>query len=243
MILLPPDLKDFLRLLNLNVIECQGNCIQHSEGRTAGRPGTARCFDTCRTSSAKFLSNFLNYRHEIGRRCGIKEIEINHINIITAYVGLGSNLGDRQSNLKIALSEMRALPMIEVKQVSSLYESAPVGMTEQPDFLNAVAEVQTSLPALELLGVLLHIEKKMGRARTIRWGPRVIDLDLLLYGEQQIALPNLTVPHPRLRERAFVMVPLAELAPELALPGGGKTAAEIADFFSGSGNILRRGVV
>ena len=130
-----------------------------------------------------------------------------------------------------------------MRQVSSLYKTAPVGMTEQPDFLNAVVEIQTTLPALELLGVLLHIEKKMGRVRTIRWGPRVIDLDLLLYGEQQIALPNLTVPHPRLRERAFVLVPLAEIAPGLVLPGDGRTAAEIAEFFSGSGNILRRGVV
>jgi 2-amino-4-hydroxy-6-hydroxymethyldihydropteridine diphosphokinase len=152
-------------------------------------------------------------------------------------------LGNRQANLKSALNELRALPTIRVAQVSSLYETAAVGITEQPDFLNAAAEIQTSLAPGELLGVLLHIENKMGRVRTFRWGPRVIDLDLLLYEAQQISLPGLIVPHPRLRERAFVVIPLAEIAPGLALPEDGKNISEIADFFFRKGNIQRRGVV
>ncbi len=175
--------------------------------------------------------------------CGINEMVINHINMQTAYVGLGSNLGDRQDNLRTALSELRQMPTISILRVSSLYESAPVGVTEQPEFLNAVAALETALPATDLLDVFLYLENKLGRVRTFRWGPRVIDLDLLLYGDAQIALPSLTVPHPRLREREFVLVPLAEIAPELVLPGDQKTVKEIADYFSGNGNIRRVGVV
>jgi len=175
--------------------------------------------------------------------CGINEMVINHINMQTAYVGLGSNLGDRQDNLRTALSELRQMPTISILRVSSLYESAPVGVTEQPEFLNAVAALETALPATDLLDVFLNLENKIGRVRTFRWGPRVIDLDLLLYGDAQIALPSLTVPHPRLREREFVLVPLAEIAPELVLPGDQKTVKEIADYFSGNGNIRRVGVV
>lgn len=175
--------------------------------------------------------------------CGITKAEINHIKIQTAYVGLGSNLGDRQENLRAALSELRGLPAITLMRVSSLYATAPVGVTEQPEFLNALAALETSLSAMDLLGVFLHLENKMGRVRTFRWGPRVIDLDLLLYGDAQIALPFLTVPHPRLRERAFVLVPLAEIAPELVLPGDQRTVEELANYFSSNGNIRRVGVV
>ena len=161
----------------------------------------------------------------------------------TAYVGLGSNLGNRQGNLQAALSELGRMPTIQVTHVSSLYETAPVGVTEQPEFLNAAAALETSLPPADLLDVFLHIENKIGRVRTLRWGPRVIDLDLLLYGNAQIALPFLTVPHPRLRERAFVLVPLAEIAPELMLPGDNKTVQELANYFGGNGNIRRVSVV
>ncbi len=132
---------------------------------------------------------------------------------------------------------------MELMRVSSLYETAAVGVTDQADFLNAVAEAATSLSAAALLSALLNIENLLGRTRTYRWGPRVIDLDLLLYGEQQIALPELTVPHPRLRERAFVLVPLAEIAPELTLPGDNQTVAELANNFRAGGNIRRVGVV
>ena len=167
----------------------------------------------------------------------------NHINTQIAYAGLGSNLGDRQGNLRTALSELGQMPTITVTRVSSLYETAPVGVTEQPEFLNAVAALETSLPAADLLDIFLHLENKLGRVRTFRWGPRVIDLDLLLYGDAQITLPSLTVPHPRLRERAFVLVPLAEIAPEMALPGDQKTVKELANYFSSNGNIRRAGVV
>ena len=136
---------------------------------------------------------------------------------------------------------------MEIIRVSSLYETAPVGVTDQPDFLNAVAAVQTGLGPLETLDALLHIENQMGRVRTERWGPRVIDLDLLLYGGERVSSPGLTVPHPRLRERAFVLVPLAEIAPELRLPGDGGRAAAFAKVFSqdscGAGNIRRVGPV
>ena len=128
-------------------------------------------------------------------------------------------------------------------RVSSLYETAAVGVTDQPDFLNAAAEVRTSLPAAALLSAFLNLENLLGRVRTFRWGPRVIDLDLLLYGDEQIALPTLTVPHPRLRERAFVLVPLAEIAPDLTLPGDNQAVAELANNFRAGGNIRRVGVV
>ncbi len=132
---------------------------------------------------------------------------------------------------------------MEVRRVSSLYETAAVGVTDQPDFLNAVAEVYTTLSAEALLDALLNLENLLGRERTFRWGPRVIDLDLLLYGSEQIALPTLTVPHPRLRERAFVLIPLAEIAPELTLPGDHQGVAELANNLDAGGNIRRVGVV
>ena len=166
---------------------------------------------------------------------------------MTAYVGLGANLGDREAMLRAALSSLGDMPTMEVRRVSSLYETAAVGVTEQPDFLNAVAEIGTSLPAMALLDALLNLENLLGRKRTFRWGPRVIDLDLLLYGNEQIALPGLTVPHPRLRERAFVLVPLAEIAPQLTLPGDNRAVAELANFrennFRGDGNIRCVGIV
>jgi 2-amino-4-hydroxy-6-hydroxymethyldihydropteridine diphosphokinase len=183
----------------------------------------------------------------------------NHINIVTfdtenlveegiiAYIGLGTNLGDRLGNIQTALQKLADLPTIKLMRVSSLYETAPVGVTEQPDFLNVVAAARTSLAPQALLDALLHIENQMGRVRTERWGPRVIDMDLLLYGADQVALPGLTVPHPRLRERAFVVIPLAEIAPDLALPGDGKKATDLAELFlehsSRKGNIRRVGFV
>lgn len=160
-----------------------------------------------------------------------------------AYIGLGANLGDRQAGIQRALRELTNLPTIELVKVSALYETTPVGFTNQPDFLNQVISVRTSLPPQALLHVLLHIENQMGRTRTIHWGPRVIDMDLLLYGDMQIAVPGLTIPHPYLRERAFVLVPLAEIAPDWALPEDGKTISEIAEGFSrdscNQGNIRR----
>jgi 2-amino-4-hydroxy-6-hydroxymethyldihydropteridine diphosphokinase len=140
---------------------------------------------------------------------------------------MGSNVGDRKGYIKKALELLHRSPGVRVRRVASLYLTAPVGCKEQEWFLNTVAEAETGLEPRELLEFLLETEKKLGRVRTKRWGPRTADLDLLLCGEQRIAQPGLVVPHPRMGERAFVMVPLAELEPGLMIPGVGK-AAEVA---------------
>lgn len=155
---------------------------------------------------------------------------------ITAYIALGSNLGDRRENLRTALKELDSLPTIDIGRVSSVYETAPVGMTEQPKFLNMAAEISTSLSAHELLEAMLQVENQMGRERTVRWGPRVIDLDLLVYGSSQIDMPGLIVPHPRLQERAFVLRPLMEIAPNLILPGDGESVESLWEKLDKNGN-------
>ena len=138
-----------------------------------------------------------------------------------AFIGLGGNLGDRRAYLERALELLRAEPGIEVVDVSTMRETEPVGYTDQPRFLNAVATLETDLGARDLLGRLLAVEQALERVRAgPRFGPRTIDLDLLLYGEEVIDEPGLTVPHPRLAERRFVLEPLAELAPDLVLPDG-----------------------
>ena len=134
-----------------------------------------------------------------------------------AYVGLGSNLGDRAGLIATAIERLRQLG--DVTAVSSLVETAAVGgPAGSPPFLNAVAAVRTTRPAEDVLRVLLGIEADLGRVRTVRWGPRTIDLDLLLYGDRVVDLPQLTVPHPRLHQRAFVLGPLAEIAPGIVHP-------------------------
>jgi 2-amino-4-hydroxy-6-hydroxymethyldihydropteridine diphosphokinase len=139
-----------------------------------------------------------------------------------AYVGLGANLGDRRATIERALELLGAAEGVEVLAVSSLRETDPVGFTEQPRFLNGAAAVETALAASELLSVLLDVERRLGRTREgPRFGPRAIDLDLLLYGDAQVDEPGLTVPHPRLHERRFALEPLAELAPGLVVPGRG----------------------
>ena len=139
-----------------------------------------------------------------------------------AYVGLGSNLGDREATLREAVRLLGELDGVEVRAVSSFRETDPVGKLDQPRFVNGAAALETSLQARELLDRLLEVERALGRDRSVeeRWGPRTIDLDLLLYGEETIDVPGLQVPHPRLAERAFVLEPLLELAPELRLPDG-----------------------
>jgi 2-amino-4-hydroxy-6-hydroxymethyldihydropteridine diphosphokinase len=140
---------------------------------------------------------------------------------VRAYIGLGSNLGDRGAYLERAVDLLRADERINVVAVSSFRETEPVGLREQPRFLNGAATVETDLSARELLDRLLAVERELGRERTgPRFGPRTIDLDLLLYGRETIDEPGLTVPHPRLQERAFVLEPLVELEPSLALPDG-----------------------
>jgi 2-amino-4-hydroxy-6-hydroxymethyldihydropteridine diphosphokinase len=139
-----------------------------------------------------------------------------------AYVGLGANLGDREQNLRRAVELLAAEPGIEVVAVSSFRETDPVGYRDQPRFLNGACAVETDLTARELLERLLAVERALGRERGTgpRWGPRTIDLDLLLYGEETVDEPGLTVPHPRLTERSFALEPLVELAPGLRLPDG-----------------------
>ena len=155
----------------------------------------------------------------------------------TTYIGLGANLGDRAQSITQACGKLDALPTIQVVKVSSLYETDPVGVTAQPKFLNAVAELRTILSAPALLAQLLQLEQQMGRVRTVRWGPRTIDMDILLYNNEAINCPGLTVPHPRLAERAFVLVPLAEIAPLLVLPGETQTLQKKAAALPEKGNI------
>jgi len=140
-----------------------------------------------------------------------------------AYVGLGSNLGDREGTIRAALAELDAADGVEVAAVSGLVDTEPVGYTDQPRFLNGVAALDTDLPARRLLELLLAVETRFGRDRAAvpAQGPRTLDLDLLLYGDARIDEPGLRVPHPRLHERAFVLEPLAELAPGLDVPGKG----------------------
>ena len=146
--------------------------------------------------------------------------------MITAYIGLGSNLKIPASQLKKAVLHIQRISDTFVVRQSSLYRSAPMGPQNQDDFINQVIEVETSLPASKLLDELQSIETKMGRVRLERWGPRVIDLDILLYGQEIINDENLIVPHYGLQDRAFVIYPLAEINPELVLPYG-KTIKKI----------------
>jgi 2-amino-4-hydroxy-6-hydroxymethyldihydropteridine diphosphokinase len=149
--------------------------------------------------------------------------------VTRAYVGLGANLGDRAAMLRTAVEQLRAEPGVQVVAVSAVRETEPVGVTDQPRFLNAAAAVETQLSARDLLDRLLALERRLGRTREgQRFGPRTIDLDLLLYGEEQIDQPGLHVPHPRLHERLFALEPLAELDPELVVPGHGPVAVAIA---------------
>lgn len=142
---------------------------------------------------------------------------------MNAFIGLGSNLGDREAMIRQALDALAALPQTELLRASSLYDTEPVGDVEQPNFLNAVAHLDTNLSARQLLWNLLLIEKRLGRERARRWGPRIIDLDLLLYGNELIEEADLRVPHPEMTRRAFVLVPLVELDPTLVHPVTGGT--------------------
>jgi 2-amino-4-hydroxy-6-hydroxymethyldihydropteridine diphosphokinase len=139
-----------------------------------------------------------------------------------AFIGLGSNLADPLVQVRRALMELESLPGTRVTARSSLYRTSPVGYLEQPDFINAAASVQTTLKPEALLAALLAIENRHGRRRTMRNAPRTLDLDLLLYGEEVLDQDGLTLPHPRLHERAFVLAPLAEIAPGAMVPGRGR---------------------
>ncbi|MBL8405804.1 MAG: 2-amino-4-hydroxy-6-hydroxymethyldihydropteridine diphosphokinase [Dechloromonas sp.] len=143
----------------------------------------------------------------------------------TAYVALGANLDDPATTVRAAFAALANLPDSRIVHCSSLYRTAPVGIADQPEFINAVAELETSLAPEALLDALLEIEQRFGRIRAERNGPRTLDLDLLLYDDQCVDLPRLTLPHPRLHLRAFVLQPLAEIAPDLEIPGRGTVAA------------------
>ncbi len=142
-------------------------------------------------------------------------------------LGLGSNLGDRRGNIAGAVARLAAWPGITVEKVSSLYETAPVGYTDQPDFLNAAVCVTTTLTPQELLAACLAVERALGRERKVRWGPRTVDIDVLFYEDVVLATDELTLPHPRFHERCFVLAPLAELTGDMPVYGG-KTAGELA---------------
>ena len=145
-----------------------------------------------------------------------------------AFIGLGANLGDPETQVRRAFAALAELPRTRLLAASSLYRSAPVGVVAQLDFVNAVAEVETALTARALLEALLAEERRFGRTREFPNAPRTLDLDLLLYGDRVIAEPGLVVPHPRMHERAFVLAPLAEIAPDIAIPGKGRAAALLA---------------
>ena len=145
-----------------------------------------------------------------------------------AYVALGANLGDPILTVKTALAALDAIAGTRRVATSSLYRTAPVGLKHQPDFINAVAALETALSPAELLESLFAIEQRFGRERSVPNAPRTLDLDLLLHGDAVVDTPALTLPHPRMHERAFVLAPLAEIAPDVAIPGRGKAAALLA---------------
>jgi 2-amino-4-hydroxy-6-hydroxymethyldihydropteridine diphosphokinase len=145
--------------------------------------------------------------------------------VTPAYIGIGSNLDRPRAQVERALDELAEFPRSRLAARSSLYASAPLGYAAQPEFVNAVARLDTDLAPLELLSRLQAIENGHGRERSFANAPRTLDLDLLLFGEQRIATPELVVPHPRMHERAFVLLPLLEIAPGLTIPGRGGAAA------------------
>jgi len=149
----------------------------------------------------------------------------------TCHIALGANLGQPEQTLRSAADAIAVLPGTRLRARSSLYRSPAWGVSEQPDFLNAVVMIETDLPAPALLAALMQIEREHGRHRETeqRWGPRTLDLDILLYGDEVIDLPGLRVPHPYLHERAFVLIPLREIAPEIVIPGIGPVGDTLLD--------------
>lgn len=148
--------------------------------------------------------------------------------MMTAYLSIGSNIEDRYAHLVEAIRSLQLHAQISVVAISSIYETTPVGFVDQADFLNLVVEVETNLHAQELLSVCQQIENEQGRVRDIRWGPRTVDLDILLYNNDNIVVENLIVPHPRMHERAFVLIPLVEIAPAITEPVTGEAYCEKA---------------
>lgn len=168
-----------------------------------------------------------------------REMELSSASSVTAYLGLGSNVGDRKANLERALEWLNATVGIRVVRSSSIYETEPWGLTDQPHFLNAAVEVETWLEPPDLLEAVKSIEIDMGRATTIRFGPRSIDIDILLYGGLVIDMqaPDLQIPHPRMSQRAFVLIPLAEVAGDKVHPTTQERIADMALDVEGGGGV------
>lgn len=166
-----------------------------------------------------------------------------HADAVTAYLGLGSNIGDRAAHLQEAILRLGGRSGITVTAVSPVYETAPVGPISQPRFFNAACEIRTIRDPLDILAVCLDIETELGRERKIAWGPRIIDIDLLLYGSRVINDDRLIVPHPRMIDRGFVLVPLADIAATVRHPLDGRTIGEIAAQADRSGMNHRTDIV
>ena len=162
---------------------------------------------------------------------------------VLAYLGLGTNLGDRHANLRDALSLLAEAPRLRLLRCSQVYETEPWGVTDQPRFLNCAAEVATALSPEGLLAQCKAIEEQLGRLPGPRWGPRLIDVDILLYGDQEVALPHLEIPHPRLHLRAFALTPLAELVPAAAHPSLAVSIGELAADSEGRDGLKPRGSI
>ena len=172
---------------------------------------------------------------EVGRRKGTDSVT-RHSSLVTAFVALGSNLGDPAQQIRSALRALAALPGTRLVRQSSFYRNPPEGGLAQPEFVNAAAQIETRASPRELLDSLLEIERAHGRAREFPNAPRPLDLDVVLYGDQVVREPGLTIPHPRMLDRPFVLVPLAEIAPDAVVPGRGRVA-ELAAKLDASGLI------
>lgn len=156
------------------------------------------------------------------------------------YLSLGSNVGKREKYLKEAKAKLAENQAIKIKDISSVYQTEPVGYTDQADFLNLVIKLETSLEPLQLLDYTQKVEEELDRTRDMRWGPRTIDIDIILFGDQEINSNRLTVPHPRFQERAFVLIPLAELTTNVVYKG--QTAKEILQQLSGKSEVEKYAV-